>query len=464
MRAIGEMNDSLLIAIGFLMLCFGLFAYFIGFGDWYDKRLLDCTPISKCRSVALGPVVVSGKVGGPNPIPSLIGHLPSFISKVVVEEYRSNGKSRDWRTVHRRELRMPFYVEDASGEIRVEPERAVLWLEQDLKYSSSDGVVEYARAASDRASQQVESLDEMFREYCLTRGLNSRNPLRFTETNLSPGDPVVVYGSASPGREPGLTGSTIIRKTFWQTPYIMEGGKADMLHKLGTRGFLRILVGSVCVVLATGILAHATTSAEATSLTEIFISDNSLLAEFASLLGLAALGTAIYGALIYNGLVSLRNEVDRAFSNVDVLLQQRFDLIPNLVSVCKAYMDHESSVMQAVSASRGQWTAARGRTDKLNAAAFAIPPLRQLFATAESYPRLRANENFLQLQEPLISIEEQIADRRELYNSAVSLFNSRIQIFPDRMVAGTFGFSTQPFFSADSNTANASVKGVAFNS
>jgi LemA protein len=368
----------------------------------------------------------------------------------VVEEYRSNGKSRDWRTVHKRELRMPFYVEDGTGEIKVEPERAILWLERDIKYSSTDGVAEYSKAASDRSAQVEGSLDEMFQEYCLTRGINTRNPVRFTETNLSPGDPVFVYGSASPNRDPGSTCAKIVRKTFWQTPYIIEGGKADMLRKLSTRGFLRILVGSISVVLATGILARATTSEKMSAVSEFFVSDASLSAEVLSILGLFALGIFIYGALVYNGLVSLRNEVDRAFSNVDVLLQQRFDLIPNLVSVCKAYMEHESSVMQAVSDSRGQWAAARARVDKLNAAAFSILPLRQLFATAESYPRLRANENFLQLQGSLTSIEEQIADRRELYNSAVSLFNSRIQIFPDRIVASTFRFTTQPFFTADS--------------
>jgi LemA protein len=202
-------------------------------------------------------------------------------------------------------------------------------------------------------------------------------------------------------------------------------------------------------VLGTGILARATTSERIATLSQLVVSDSSLAAETASIFALAVLGILMYVALIYNGLVSLRNEVDRAFSNVDVLLQQRFDLIPNVVSVCKAYMEHESSVMQAVSESRGQWTAARGRTDKLAAATLSITPLRQLLATAEAYPRLRANENFLQLQRALVSIEEQIADRRELYNSAVSLFNSRIQIFPDRMVAGAFRFTAQPFFTAD---------------
>ena len=443
------MNETFFIATGFLALCFGLVAYFLGFGDWYDKRLLDCTPLSRCRSVALGPVVVSGKVGGPSPIPSLIGHLPSFISKVVVEEYRSNGKSRSWQTVHKRELRMPFNVEDATGAIRVEPERAILWLEPDIKYSSKDGYADYAKAASDRSVNVAESLDDMLNDYCLTRGIDMRNPIRFTETNLSPGDPVFVYGSASANRVSDSDCPNIIRKTFWQTPYILEGGKGDMIRKLATRGFLRILLGSVAVVLGAGVLANAGTFDRITTLSQVVVNDTSLAVEVASIFALVVLGILIYTALIYNGLVSLRNEVDRAFSNVDVLLQQRFDLIPNLVTVCKAYMEHESSVMQAVSASRGQWDAARGRTDKLAAAAISVTPLRQLLATAEAYPRLRANENFLQLQRTLVSIEEQIADRRELYNSAVSLFNSRIQIFPDRLIAGPFRFTSQPFFSAD---------------
>ncbi|HEX6879814.1 MAG TPA: LemA family protein [Terriglobales bacterium] len=441
------MNENLPIAIGFLTLCFGLFVYFIGFTDWYDKRLLDCTPVSKCRSVALGPAVISGRVGGPGAITSLIAHLPCFISRVVVEECKQSGRNNQWNTVHKREWRMPFYLIDDTGEVRVLPEKAVLWLQEDVKYSTETGIVEYSPAASERATQQNETLDDMFREYCITRGINTRVPLRFTETNLSPGDPVFVYGSASAGRDSGDKDATVIQKTFWQTPYIMEGDRSDMLRKLKTRGILRVLVGSFSVIIGTGILAHATTTTEKTAVwTDYFMSSSSAVGEFASLFFLAVLGVGLYVALIYNGLVSLRNEVDRAFSNVDVLLQQRFDLIPNLVSVCRAYMEHESSVMQAVSASRGQWSAARGRIDKFNAAAVAVPALRQLLASAEAYPRLRANENFLQLQQSLSTLEEQIADRRELYNSAVSFFNSRIGMVPDRFVAGTFGFEEQPFF------------------
>ena len=202
-------------------------------------------------------------------------------------------------------------------------------------------------------------------------------------------------------------------------------------------------------MVATAVLARASNDTPVTQLGEFFTSEISIEAEILSLFAILGIGVLIYGGMVYNGLVSLRNEVERAFSNIDVLLQQRFDLVPNLVAVCKGYIDHESSVMQAVSASRSQWTSARGRSDKLVAAAGALPPLRHLLATAESYPRLRANENFLQLQEQLASLEAQIADRRELYNAAVSLFNSRIQLFPDRVLANAFRFREQPFYSAE---------------
>lgn len=443
------MNQTFAVAIGFLLLALGLFVFLIGFMDWYDERLLECTPISRCRGVALGRVVISGRVVGLEPIPSLIAHLPSFISKVVVEEYERRGRSAEWRVVHKRELRMPFYVRDGSGELKVEPLQAVLWLERDVTYSTETGIVDYSPAAGIRAAEQTETLDDMFREYCLTRRIDTALPRRFTETNLSPGDPVFVYGTACSGKDTGDTDSTVVRNTFWQKLYIVEGDKTDMVLKLRNRGLLRVLGGSLTVICATAVLARATTDTPVTQIAELFTSEISMEAEILSLLAIVGVGVLIYAGMIYNGLVSLRNEVERAFSNIDVLLQQRFDLIPNLVSVCKGYMDHESSVMQAVAASRSQWTQARERSEKLTAAAIALPPLRQLLATAESYPRLRANENFLQLQEQLTSLEGQIADRRELYNSAVSLFNSRLQLFPDRVIANAFRFLEQPFYSAE---------------
>ncbi len=174
-----------------------------------------------------------------------------------------------------------------------------------------------------------------------------------------------------------------------------------------------------------------------------------------ALLAVMVLGLGLYAAIIFNGLVALRNELDRAFSNIDVLLKQRFDLVPNLVSVCRAYMEHESTVMQNVSEARGQWSSARDRSSKLEAATTSGSGIRQLLFRSEDYPQLRANENFLDLQNSLSQIEDQIADRREFYNAVVSEMNSRCKTVPDRWIAGLFGFREQPFFETDEQVQNA---------
>ncbi len=172
------MLQTIPVVAGFLLLAFGLFVFLIGFMDWYDQRLLECTPISRCRGVALGRVVLSGRVVGLNPIPSLVAHLPCFVSKVVVEQFERRGRSSEWRVVHKRELRMPFYLRDGSGELKVDPLQAVLWLERDVAYSTETGIADYSTAAGARATEQTETLDDMFREYCLTRGLNTAVPHR----------------------------------------------------------------------------------------------------------------------------------------------------------------------------------------------------------------------------------------------------------------------------------------------
>jgi LemA protein len=161
---------------------------------------------------------------------------------------------------------------------------------------------------------------------------------------------------------------------------------------------------------------------------------------------LAVIGLVTYFVVIYNGLVMLRNEVDRCWSNIDVVLKQRFDLIPNLVEVCKGYMHHEQSTLEGVTLARRNWSEALRSEDKLKAAHDSGMALRQLLLSAENYPSLRANQNFMQLQQTLTELESQIADRRELYNAAVGALNTRIGQIPDAWVAGAFGCHPRPFF------------------
>ena len=164
------------------------------------------------------------------------------------------------------------------------------------------------------------------------------------------------------------------------------------------------------------------------------------------LLGILAI-VVIYGVMLYNGLVALKHNVAKAWANIDVLLKQRHDELPKLVEVCKQYKQFEQDTLQRVIAARSQVQSAR-ETQNIGALGEAEGALRmglgRLFAVAEAYPELKANENFMQLQQRITSLENGIADRRELYNDAVNINNVRVEQFPDSVVAGLFRFGTKP--------------------
>ena len=170
------------------------------------------------------------------------------------------------------------------------------------------------------------------------------------------------------------------------------------------------------------------------------------------LLVLAAL--AVYVVLIYNGFVQMKNDVDKAWSNIDVLLKQRFDEIPKLVKVCEGYMQHESRTLEAVIRARSQISRARGEKEALQAQNMLTETLRSLFAVAESYPDLKADALFRQLAGRISQIEDQIADRRELYNETVNLYNVRIDQFPDVLVARAFSFTGRSLWRIDPTHRN----------
>jgi LemA protein len=154
----------------------------------------------------------------------------------------------------------------------------------------------------------------------------------------------------------------------------------------------------------------------------------------------------IYSVTIYNGLVGLRNEIDRAWSNIDVLLKQRNDEIPRLIDVCKGYMQYERETLQALTESRAKYAAAATPNQKALASDGVAESVQKLFATAENYPDLKANVSFLQLQTRISELESQIADRREFYNDAINLFNTRIQQVPDKWLANSMGLQPRAMF------------------
>ena len=158
---------------------------------------------------------------------------------------------------------------------------------------------------------------------------------------------------------------------------------------------------------------------------------------------------AIYGVVKYNGLVGLRNKIENAYAQIDVQLTRRHDLIPNLVETVKGYAAHEAKTLEAVIAARNQATAATGPAAQAEAENILTGTLRSLFAVSEAYPDLKANQNFLQLQEELTGTEGRIAYARQFYNDAVQRYNTKIQSFPAVVVAGPMGFREREYFEAD---------------
>ena len=146
-------------------------------------------------------------------------------------------------------------------------------------------------------------------------------------------------------------------------------------------------------------------------------------------------GVAIYAIILYNELVRLRNENDRAWANIDVLLKQRHDEIPNLIACVEGYMEHERQTLQAVTQARAASMNAASIPQKAQADLLLTGALRALFAVAERYPQLKANENFLALQNRISELEERIADRREFFNDDVNTYNTRIAQLPEVFLA-----------------------------
>ncbi|MDP2183469.1 MAG: LemA family protein [Actinomycetota bacterium] len=171
--------------------------------------------------------------------------------------------------------------------------------------------------------------------------------------------------------------------------------------------------------------------------------------------GVFALLLVIAGALIalYNRLVVLRNRVDNSWSQIDVQLRRRYDLIPNLVETVKGYAAHESGTFEKVTQARNMAMSADTVKAQGEAENMLTSTLKTLFAVAEAYPELKANENFKMLQEELSGTESKIAYARQFYNDSVMSFNTAIQSFPANLIAGMFGFTARDYFEIEAAAA-----------
>ncbi len=161
-----------------------------------------------------------------------------------------------------------------------------------------------------------------------------------------------------------------------------------------------------------------------------------------------AVGLVAWIIIIYNGLIRLKNRVDEAWSDIDVQLKRRYDLIPNLINTVKGYAAHEKEVFEKVTAARTQAMGIGSGVGKAEAEDMLSGALKSLFAVAESYPDLKANQNFLELQRELTDTEDKIQAARRFYNGNVRDFNTKIEVFPNNVFAGMLNFTKREFFEA----------------
>lgn len=166
-------------------------------------------------------------------------------------------------------------------------------------------------------------------------------------------------------------------------------------------------------------------------------------------IGVIAVLLLIFIIGIYNSLVRLRNQVDNSWSQIDVQLKRRHDLIPNLVETAKGYMQHERETFEAITNARSQAMGAQGVAEAGKAEGALGEALSKFLLVVENYPDLKANQNFLALQEELTSTENKISFARQNYNDQVLFFNNKIQMFPSNIVAGMFGFGKRDFFEVE---------------
>ena len=161
---------------------------------------------------------------------------------------------------------------------------------------------------------------------------------------------------------------------------------------------------------------------------------------------------------MYNGLVSSRVKVDNAWSQIDVQLQRRFDLIPNFVETVKGYAAHESETFEKITSLRTSWANANTVAEKADLDNQLSGALKTIMAVSENYPDLKANQNFSELSEELRNTENKISFSRQFYNDTVTMYNTKIQVFPSNIIAGMFNFTARDLFKTESDEARKNVK------
>ena len=161
---------------------------------------------------------------------------------------------------------------------------------------------------------------------------------------------------------------------------------------------------------------------------------------------------------MYNSLVQARIKVDNAWSQIDVQLQRRFDLIPNFVETVKGYMTHEKETFEKITNLRSSWSESKSISEKASLDNELSNTLKTIMAVAENYPDLKANQNFSELSEELRNTENKISFSRQFYNDTVTMYNTKLEVFPSNIIAGIFNFKARDLFTAENEEARKNVK------
>lgn len=167
---------------------------------------------------------------------------------------------------------------------------------------------------------------------------------------------------------------------------------------------------------------------------------------------------AIVLIALYNGLVQARLRVDNAWSQIDVQLQRRFDLIPNFVETVKGYMTHEKETFEKITELRSSWSDSASVAEKANLDNQLSTTLKSIMAISENYPELKANQNFSELSEELRNTENKISFSRQFYNDTVTTYNTKLEVFPSNLIANMFNFKPRELFQTESSEARKNVK------
>lgn len=255
-------RDILYAAIG---AGFGAYTFFKGFQILRNKRLVENTPTSKCRSIALGLAEVQGKATGDTWFTSPLAEVRCYCSQLKIERYEKRGKSSRWVTVHERQNMVPFFVEDETGRVRVNPQGAELDLSPDLEYENESGIVNWLKQAfsNDPAEGFAgRSIEERFRSYCGRQGVSYSGPMRFSERNLCPDGPVYVLGMANEVRGEQDENLRVVIEKGKHHPwfFIAESSQKEVLRKLARNVWLYVFGGGALFLACLGWLVARLTN------------------------------------------------------------------------------------------------------------------------------------------------------------------------------------------------------------